>query len=597
MKIKIIFFAVSLLTLALNSFSQNFTKVTTGIFVNDGGASRSVNFIDYDGDGILDLFVSNGKRFGQNNFLYKNSGGVFTKITGANPVIDSLPYDGASWADIDNDGDPDLCVVTWYDSTSMFYINNGGGNFSLAAGNIIVTDRGFSETCSWGDYDNDGLVDLIITNSDGISHHNRLYKNTGAGNFTRIDSGAVYNDINRSSRGVNWVDIDGDRKLDLYITNEANQNNLMYKNNGAGYFTKINGIGPTTSGGDAWSSSWGDYDNDGDLDLFTANRIQQNFLFRNDGNFNFTRITNDTLVNETGYFACTGWGDYDNDGDLDMFITQAYKTPNSPLKNNLYKNMLMESGIPSFQKVSTGDIVNDAGYSYGFSWGDWDSDGDLDIFIAKTYGEAENNAAYTNDGYSNKWLEVRCIGRTSNRSAIGAKIKIKSVINGNPVWQMREIDGQSGYCGQNLEQHFGLGNSAVIDSIKVEWPSGSTSYFTGVSVNQRIIIDENDGIIGIKKINENVPDNFYLGQNYPNPFNPVTKIKFDVPANGKGPTADVKISIYDVSGRKVSVLVNEMMKPGSYEAEWNAANYSSGIYFYILTAGSISITKKMMLVK
>jgi hypothetical protein len=326
-------------------------------------------------------------------------------------VIDSLPYDGASWADIDNDGDPDLCVVTWYDSTSMFYINNGGGNFSLAAGNIIVTDRGFSETCSWGDYDNDGLVDLIITNSDGISHHNRLYKNTGAGNFTRIDSGAVYNDINRSSRGVNWVDIDGDRKLDLYITNEANQNNLMYKNNGAGYFTKINGIGPTTSGGDAWSSSWGDYDNDGDLDLFTANRIQQNFLFRNDGNFNFTRITNDTLVNETGYFACTGWGDYDNDGDLDMFITQAYKTPNSPLKNNLYKNMLMESGIPSFQKVSTGDIVNDAGYSYGFSWGDWDSDGDLDIFIAKTYGEAENNAAYTNDGYSNKWLEVPQTGQ------------------------------------------------------------------------------------------------------------------------------------------------------------------------------------------
>ena len=208
------------------------------------------------------------------------------------------------------------------------------------------------------------------------------------------------------------------------------------------------------------------------MDLFAANRNQKNFLYRNDGNFNFTAVTNDTIVNETGNYACTGWGDFDNDGDLDMFITQAYRTPNAPMKNNLFKNMLMETGIASFQKVSTGDIVNDAGYSYGFSWGDWDSDGDLDIFIAKTYGENENNAAYTNNGNSNKWLEVKCIGRTSNRSAIGTKIKIKSIINGNTVWQMREIDGQSGYCGENLEQHFGLGNASIIDSIKVEWPSG-----------------------------------------------------------------------------------------------------------------------------
>lgn len=584
--------------LTADAFSQNFTKVTSGIFVNDGGASRSVNFIDYDGDGILDLFVSNGKRYGQKNFLYKNTTGVFTKIAGVNPVLDSLPYDGASWADIDNDGDLDLCVVTWYDSTNMLYINNGGGNFSLAAGNIIITDRGFSETCSWGDYDNDGLVDLFVTNSDGIgTWHNRLYKNTGSGNFSRIDSGAIYNDINNSSRGVNWVDIDGDGKLDLFISNESNQNNIMYKNNGTGYFTKINGIAPTTSGGDTWSASWGDFDNDGDLDLFAANRNQKNFLFKNDGNFNFTAVANDTIVNETGNYACTGWGDYDNDGDLDMFVTQAYRTPNAPMKNNLFKNMLMETGIASFQKVSTGDIVNDAGYSYGFSWGDWDSDGDLDIYIAKTYGENENNAAYTNNGNSNKWLEVKCIGRTSNRSAIGAKIKIKSIINGNAVWQMREIDGQSGYCGENLEQHFGLGNASIIDSLKVEWPSGNKSYFTNVNCNQKITIDENEGIIGIKKINENVPDNLYLGQNYPNPFNPVTKIKFDVPAIGKGETADVKISIYNILGERVSLLVSNALNQGSYEVEWNATNFPSGIYFYTITAGSVSITKKMMLVK
>ena len=430
--------------------SQTFTKVTGSQFVTDGGASRSVNFIDYDGDGDLDLFVSNGKRFGQDNFLYNNNNGVFTRVLGIPPVLDSLPFDGCSWADIDNDGNLDLCVVTWYDSTNMIYKNEGNGNFTLLSSGPVFTNRGFSETCSWGDYNNDGLVDLFITNSEGIgSWKNHLYKNTGNGNFVSIDTGVISLDLNRVSRGVNWVDIDGDGDLDLFVSCENNQNELVYRNDG-GYFTKIINTPPATNGGNSWSSSWGDYDNDGDLDVFVANWDQTNFLFRNDGNFNFTKITNDTIVNETGYFACCGWGDFDNDGDLDMFVTQAYKNPDSPLKNYLYKNMLMETGNPTFEKVTSGDIVNDSGYSYGFAWGDWDSDGDLDMFIAKTYNENENNAAYLNNGNSNSWLEVTGIGTVTNRSAIGSKIRIKSIINGHPVWQMREIDAQSGYCAKIL---------------------------------------------------------------------------------------------------------------------------------------------------
>lgn len=591
--VMLLFFCIS------NAFSQTFTKISVGSFVNDGGASRSVNFIDYDGGGSLDLFVSNGKRFGQRNFLYRYSAGNFIKITGNQITGDCLPYDGASWADFDNDGKPDLCVVSWYDSTNMLYHNDGAGVFTLLSSSRIVTDRGFSETCSWGDYDNDGLVDLIITNSAGSPIKNFLYKNMGGSNFIRIDTGAIAIELNRACRGTNWVDIDGDGKPDLYICCEDNLGNLCYKNNGAGYFTKVTTGSFVNDAAESWSASWGDYDNDGDLDLFVTNYgNQKNFLYRNDGNFNFTKITNDTLVNELGYHACAVWGDFDNDGDLDLFVTQAYGPAGVQLKNLLYKNMLIETGTAGFVKITTGDIVNDLGYSYGCAAADWNRDGFLDIFTARTFNENQNNAAYLNNGNANKWLEIKCIGETSNKSAIGAKVRVKAVINGNPVWQLRVVDGQSGYCGQNLELHFGLGNASMIDSIKVEWPSGMRSYFTNIGANQYITVDETQGIIGLIQNSAEIPKNFTLFQNYPNPFNPVTKIKFDIPAlKLREAGSPVKLIIYDVLGRVVATLVKEALKPGSYEIEWDASACTSGVYFYVLNTGEFTESKKMVLVK
>ena len=586
--------AFSFLFCISNTFAQTFTKITSGAFVNDGGASRSVNFIDYDGDGSLDLFVSNGKRFGQRNFLYRYSAGSFIRITGNSITNDSLPYDGASWADFDNDGKPDLCVVTWYDSTDMLYHNDGNGVFTLLSNSPIFINRGFSETCSWGDYNNDGLVDLFITNSAGIgSWRNRLYKNLGSGNFSSIDTGAISLDINRGSRGINWVDIDGDGKPDIYISCENNENNICYKNNGNGYFTKITSGSFVNDGGQSWSASWGDYDNDGDPDLFVTNTgNQNNFLYRNDGNFNFTKITNDTLVNDPGYYACAVWGDYDNDGDLDLFVTQAYRTPNAQLKNKLYKNLLMETGNPSFEKVTAGDIVNDLGYSYGCAAADWNRDGFLDIFTAKTYGENENNSAYLNNGNTNKWLEIKCIGETSNKSAIGTKVRIKSIINGNPVWQLRNVEGQSGYCGQNPELHFGFGNIVIIDSIKVEWPSGIASYFTAIGTNQYLTIDETQGIIGLLQNGNEVPKNFTLRQNYPNPFNPNTKIGFALPEKGL-----TSLSVYDITGRLVKNLFSRELTAGDYLFDFDGSSLSSGVYFYKLSKSQFSKTKKMIMLK
>nr|HMT11738.1 ASPIC/UnbV domain-containing protein [Ignavibacteria bacterium] len=131
------------------------------------------------------------------------------------------------------------------------------------------------------------------------------------------------------------------------------------------------------------------------------------------------------------------------------------------------------TGTASFEKITDGQIVNDLGYSYGFAWADWDADGDLDIFTARTFNENENNSAFLNNGNNNKWLEIKLTGNATNRSGIGSNVKVRAVIYGTPVWLSRTVEGQSGYCGQNLDLHFGLGNAVSVDSIRVEWQSGA----------------------------------------------------------------------------------------------------------------------------
>lgn len=583
--------------LALNSLSvqsQDFIKMTNSIVSIDSGASRSVNWIDYDNDNDLDLFISTGYRYGDNNYLYRNENGTFTKIYDQPLVHDSLPSDGSSWGDFNNDGLPDLCVVNWWNKINLLYQNNGNGNFVFLNTSPVSSLQSYSETCSWGDYNNDGLLDLFVTNSDGSNHRNFLYKNTGIA-FVKTDTGAVVSET-AYSRGVNWIDIDSDRDLDLFVCREGNRVNFLYKNNGNGYFTKITNTALTSEAGEFWSGSWGDYDNDGDPDLFvTNNGNQKNSLFRNDGNFIFTKILNDPLVNENGYNAVSGWGDYDNDGDLDMFVTQAYVPPGftQKLTNKLYKNLLMESGNVAFQKITSGEIVNDSGYSYGFAWGDYDKDGDLDIAVANTFSENQKNALYKNDNQNgNKYITIKCTGTITNRSAIGARVRVKSVINGTPVWQMREVEGQSGYCGQNLILHFGLGNASVIDSIKVEWPAGGNQYFTNVPVNRSVTITENGTLISVSEIKTEAIKDFTLFQNYPNPFNPVTVIRYNLAVSNF-----VVLKVFDALGKEAAILVNEKQNAGLHSVEFNGNNLPGGVYFYTLkTSGNIE-TRKLMLIK
>lgn len=462
---------------------QIFTKITTGDLVNTPSDSRSCNWVDINNDGYQDIFISNGKAGGENNMLYINQGdGNFTSVTGDPIVLDGEPSDGATWADMDNDGDIDAFVVNWYGKNNMLYANNGDGTFEQIVDGIAVNDFGYSETASWGDYDNDGYVDLYVTNSDSIKK-NYLYHNDGS-SFTKIIEGDITNEA-FLSRCANWIDVDGDNDVDMFVTNEFNQQENLYLNNGDGTFTKKTSDPLILNGGKTMSASWGDVDNDGDFDVFLANDGANNALFYNDGAGNFTKATTDIVSNDGGNSFGSNFADIDNDGDLDLFVTNSFW--GTMWNNFLYLN----NGDGTFTKNTADVTATDMGWSYGNAFGDYDNDGDMDLVVANCYNAAQNNSLYQNNGNDNNWVTITCVGTMSNKSAIGAVVKILATINGVPTWQMAQISGQTGYCGQNmLPAHFGLGDATIIDSVYIYWPSGYVDITSNLAINQFITIAE-----------------------------------------------------------------------------------------------------------
>jgi hypothetical protein len=411
----------------------------------------------------------------------------FTRIMEGDLAQDTGLSTGCAWGDYDNDGYPDLVVTDGFGAPNHLYHNNGDGTFSRVREGPIANDPGDSSAAVWADYDNDGDLDLFVTSFD--PPRDCFYRNEANGVFTKVTQGPWVTD---SGAGVSaaWGDYDNDGLVDLFVGNSNNQNNYLYRNNGDGTIGRIN-TGPViSSDGSSHGCMWSDYDGDGDVDLFVAcghGEDEQQFL--NNGDGSFTRVTTGHLVNSGGQGTGISCSDYDNDGYLDLFFA------NCGQDNFLFHN----NGDGTFVQVTEGALVHDGGRSFGCAWADYDNDGDLDLFVANgpdpfgTNAPAEPGFLYRNDGGTNHWLLLHLVGIASNRSAIGAKVRILTTIQGESFWQLREVSGGGGYCSQNdLRVHFGLGDATTVESVRIEWPSGITQFLRDVAADQRLTVTEED---------------------------------------------------------------------------------------------------------
>ncbi|MBU1074336.1 CRTAC1 family protein, partial [bacterium] len=479
---------------------------------------------------------------------------------------------GAAWGDYNGDGRPDLFITNrpvWFtgaDATNHLYRNDGEdlGNpdswLFLDTTTGVMSDAGYGQGVAWGDFDGDGDLDLYQGNMNvGSPAPNHLFRNDGAGVFTDIGPATGTNDDD-SARSVAWVDYDCDGDLDLYLCNDGP--NHLYRNDGENpwqpgnwMFTDVAPANGTGVGDDRYTMgcAWGDFDNDGDPDLYLANyNSGANALFRNDGEdvenpgeWLFTNVAAAMGVADSENGLGCAWGDYDGDGWLDLYLTNQ-----GP--NRLYHRV---PGSELFQEVGAaiGNGLADGNYSGSCSWGDYDNDGDLDLYVGNHWtnpqGDWVPNLLFRNDGAGGPggWLFVNDapangygVGSGANttgtswadfdgdgdldiylcnmtglanelyRNDVPATLtnrwlhldlvsrtlntaaigaRVRCIAAGAAM--IREVDGGSGFVSQGtLTVEFGLGSATQADTVEIRWPSGIVQTLLDVGADQRLTVME-----------------------------------------------------------------------------------------------------------
>ncbi|MCX6316792.1 MAG: FG-GAP-like repeat-containing protein [Bacteroidetes bacterium] len=453
-----------------NTSQLIFSRFYDNLVTKDSTDSWTASWVDINKDGYDDLFVTDRRNNRPNLIYMNNQTGGFTR--GQNLAADSAMSMSNTWADTDNDGFIDLLVLNNTRRPNMFYKNNNG---------LLVRDNSMAFTQSiayyhggaFADYDNNGLADLFMCNYFPTKY-NELYRNNGNMSFTKEMTNAIPAEANQSV-GPSWADYDGDGFQDLFVPNGNGFKNSLFHNEGNGTFSKATTI-VSQEGGQSVGSCWGDYDNDGDPDLLVTNsNATGNFLYRNDGSGQFTRVTTGPVVTDKANSHGCSFADIDNDGDLDIYVSND--------KN--FKLLYLNNGNGTFSKKEDEVICFNYGNAFGHCWSDFDKDGDLDLFAATHSNQP--NALFLNNGNTNKWIELSLTGTLSNKSAIGTSVY---VYTGN-LTQLREVNSQSGFGGMSsLTQHVGLGNAAIIDSIRIKWPSGTLQMLYNVAPNQILQVVE-----------------------------------------------------------------------------------------------------------
>ena len=490
-----------------NSVGQNslFIDVAPDLRMDKVDGGRGSAWGDYDNDGDLDI-VAVGTY--QPHALFRNNGdGTFTNVAEAAGIADPRGGWGSLFADYDNDGDVDLYITRggWSGAAeNTLYHNNGDGTFTDATHAAGVADPQSSFCAAWADYDNDGYIDLYIADGvigDGAA--NVLYRNNGDGTFTNTAAAAGVADTG-NSLGTAWGDYDKDGHIDLHVVNFG-QSNVLYRNNGDGTFTDVT---PTTGMNlpvtDAFVTFFLDVDNDADLDIFISNSgsfqafiagqitgtathdADRQVLYRNNGDGTFTDVTRESGLYHAYGAMGANFGDINSDGYLDIYLATGAPQMGRLERDALFRN----NGDGTFTDATTALGLGNIGKGHGVTFGDVDTDGDVDIYVpvgGAFIGDQWHNLFYRNTGTGNNWLTLKLVGVKSNRDGIGAKVTLHM---GDDVIY-REVSGGCGFGSTNsLSLEIGLGTHPKVDTLEIVWPSGQVDTHRNLSINRKIIATE-----------------------------------------------------------------------------------------------------------
>jgi hypothetical protein len=497
-----------------------------------------VALLDYDNDGFLDIFFTNGARIpslskevpGFYNRLYHNNhDGTFTDVTekaGLNGTGYSI---GVAAADFDNDGWTDLYVTGI--NHNILYRNNHDGTFTDVtekAGVSGVNSAGkklFSVSAAWIDYDNDGRLDLFVTNyldwspetskvcglpgkrlscppSLYSGEPNILYHNNGDGTFTDVsESTGIAGQIGKGM-GVAVADYDADGWMDIFVAND-NARNFLFKNRQGKGFDEVGveaGVAYTDDGIPVSSMGvdFRDYRNDGKPGIFITALGGETFpLYRNEGNDLFTMDTYPANIGFSTY-KMSGWGagivDFNNDGYKDLFSANSHVSENAdidPQQHYLQTNAIFENMKDNtFQDVSAhaGPGLGLRAAHRGAAFGDLNNDGKIDIVVSVIEGHAE--LLYNTTANGNHWLLIQTIGTKSNRDGIGTQIKLTAQ---SGSVQFNQVTTAGSYASSSDKRvHFGLGRDKLVKEITLRWPSGTVQTLRNVKADQIIRVTEGE---------------------------------------------------------------------------------------------------------
>lgn len=488
---------------------QLFVDVTNKAGINfahqmedDGilGMSGGIAAGDFDKDGLVDLYALGGDN--QRNLLLKNNGdGTFSDIASSAGVDLLAKSSGPSFGDFNGDGDLDLFVGSVGGSEATLFANNGDGTFTDTTVSAGLTLPGNNFASSWGDYDNDQDLDLVITHqaSEENDHYAFLWRNDGDATFTDVSIDAGLPRLNQRDLSFTptFADINNDGFQDLLMIIDSNETRVYLNNQNGGFDDQTDPTVITDLAG--MGSAVVDYDHDGDLDWFVTSISYRdgvtsfgsltpgNRFYENMGDGVFEDKTDETGTRH-GFW---GWGacftDVNNDMHPDIFHVNGMLQLDNPTIDIMFESdpsrLFIANGDKTFTEKAVEMGIEDNGMGRGIVCFDYDRDGDQDLYI-NNYNQAPK--LYCNTGNQNNFINIQLSENTNNSQALGARIYVTA----NGIEQMRELRSGNNFVSQNpVEAHFGLGDAVTIQSVKIRWPDGEETEIDDLTINKFVSIN------------------------------------------------------------------------------------------------------------